>query len=75
MLYHDGKNDAFRTNNINVVFDLTKKLLDYYESYKKKKLTDISELLYSVDFTDKISNQLLKDIATMSNLKHYISTH
>ena len=69
-LYHDGKNDAFRTHNINVVFDLTKKLLDYYESYKKKKLTDISELLYSVDFTDKISNQLQKDIATMSNLKH-----
>ena len=62
MLYHDGKNDAFRTHNINVVFDLTKKLLDYYESYKKKKLTDISELSYSVDVSIQKSNYLYKDL-------------
>ena len=45
-LYYDGKNDAFRTHNINVVLDLTKRLSDHYKG--KKKLTDISELSYSV---------------------------
>ena len=48
-LYYDGKNDAFRTHNINLLLDLTKKLSNHYEGNKKKKLTDISELSYSVE--------------------------
>ena len=35
-LQYDGKNDAFRTHNINVVLDLTKKISDHYEANKNK---------------------------------------
>ncbi len=30
---------------------------------------------FLVDLTDKISNQLLKDIEILSSLKHYILSH
>ena len=36
---------------------------------------DANQFPELVDFTDKISNQLLKDIETLSSLKRYISSH
>jgi hypothetical protein len=42
---------------------------------KKRKHTNFGVLSLGVDFTDKISNQLLKDIEALSELKRYISRH
>lgn len=50
-LQYHGINDTYRTDNVNVILDLTKKLSDYYEANKQKKLTDISELSFSVACT------------------------
>ena len=46
-----------------------------FKGNKKGKKTEISVSSLEVDFTDKISNQLLKDIETLSSLKRYISSH
>lgn len=45
-----------------------------FESNKKIRSMRIWSAL-KVDFTDKISNQLLKDIDTLASLKRYISEH
>lgn len=42
---------------------------------KKGKDCNFHSPSLGVDFTDKISNQLLKDIETLSSLKRYISSH
>ena len=46
---------------------------------KRNQNSNVRSRSYSrsglVDFTDKISNQLLKDIETLSSLKQYISSH
>ena len=45
-------------------------------SYGDKKQSPCNaRALEGVDFTDKISNQLLKDIEVLSSLKRYISSH
>ncbi len=45
------------------------------EQKKEGKKSEFSESSLRVDFTDKISNQLLKDIDKLSSLKRYISSH
>ena len=44
------------------------KLICYFENI-------VIDFKNKVDFTDKISNQLLKDIEILSSLKRYISSH
>ena len=44
----------------------------YYRYTYNKKATRLSGF---VGLTDKISNQLQKDIQTLSDLKRYISSH
>ncbi len=47
-LHHNANNGTFRTEDVNVVMDLTNKLSDFYEGNKQRKLTKNSELSCSV---------------------------
>jgi site-specific DNA recombinase len=67
--------DGVRTEDYNSLF-LQIALSQQEAGGNKKGIPELG-LKYAacVDFTDKISNQLLKDIETLSSLKRYISSH
>ena len=64
-----------RTLEMNSVMSLIRSNDLIFESSKKRKHTEVGVFSLRVDFTDKISNQLLKDIQILSDLKRYISRY
>ncbi len=87
-LVFNGKNNRFRTDNINVVIDLTTKLSDFYEGNKQKKLTKNSELSCSVprvgiepthltvhDFESCASTSSAIQAFSAANRNHLLQSH
>jgi site-specific DNA recombinase len=74
-IHYDRVKDDYRTDEKNTIFDEIALITSDTEEVKKGKTDKNIRFSNWVDFTDKISNQLLKDIETLSSLKRYISSH
>jgi hypothetical protein len=69
------ENNKVRTTKVNEMFDRVCRKIEGCSGNKKGQQSFYELLPCSVDFTDKISNQLLKDIDTLVSLSRYISSH
>jgi site-specific DNA recombinase len=72
---YSKKNNECRTTKINSVFSYISGLVKDLAQIKMGDIKLLFNIPHLVDFTDKISNQLLKDIDTLASLKRYISEH